>query len=253
MSSATEVYLYQVYCTTENAYVLQWGETEPTTCPNNTAHTINPALTTIIRTISTRTVKAAEDSEGYFETGNIVVNVASGTPGSVTPHDVTWPYKILLWKTILSITTDMLGDTISVVASPNTTIGVIVAPAAIAQTTFPVNSTVIQNILRGFLVNLYDGVNNDVLGVCTNIDRVNNTISVETGPTHSFNAGSAIQVGVYVLKNIVCHDTTPISIGDKGSKGKTIEPYQILRIYYTNNSGTSKTVYYRYECYNMGE
>lgn len=253
MSTASEVYLYQVYCVTEAKYVFQWGETQPTTCINDTAHAINSALTTIINTISTQTVKAAEDSEGYFETGNIVVNVPSTTPGNVITHDVTWPYKILLWKTILNVKTDMIGDTISVVASPNTIIGVITAPAAIGSQTFNVNSTVIQNMQRGFLVNLYNGVINDILGVCTNINRVNNTISVETPTINAFAAGSYIRIGVYVMKNIVCHDVNTISIGDKGAKGKTIEPGQILRIYYTNNSGTTKTVYYRYECYNMGE
>lgn len=46
----TIVYKYRLYCNTETAYVYDWAETEPTTCPNNTAHTIDSTKTTIVET-----------------------------------------------------------------------------------------------------------------------------------------------------------------------------------------------------------
>ena len=42
---------YRIWCSTENAYVYEWAETEPTDCPNNNGHTIDTNLTTIIDTL----------------------------------------------------------------------------------------------------------------------------------------------------------------------------------------------------------
>ena len=52
---------------------------------------------------------------------------------------------ILLWKTILTPTPDMIGDTISVLAVPETTVGVLTVGASIGDTVLNVNSTVTDN------------------------------------------------------------------------------------------------------------
>lgn len=43
---------YRIWCVTENAYVYEWAETEPTDCPNNNSHTITSSLTSIVDTVS---------------------------------------------------------------------------------------------------------------------------------------------------------------------------------------------------------
>jgi hypothetical protein len=160
--------------------------------------------------------------------------------------------NVLLWRTLITPTTDMIGDSMSVVASPETTIGVATATVNIGDTVLYVNSTVTDNIWRGFLVNLFDGVNKDFLGRCTAKDAGAGTITVQTAPTHSFAPGSAVQIGVYTLKDIHISDTSTIDIGTKGFKGKTITAGMKLRVLYTNNSGTSKTLRWRPEYYNLG-
>lgn len=249
---STTVYQYRVYCTTEAAYVTVWSTTEPTTCPNNNTHSINTSLTTIVNEISTSTIRAEENSDGYFETTHVIMNVPSGVPGDISQHDVTWPMDFLLWKTLITPSSDMIGDVITVIAAPETTIGVLTAPVAIGATTFNVNSTVTANIWRGFRVVLFDGVNKDILYRCTGVDKINGTITVDTATTHAFAAGSAVKIGVYVLKDIHVTDTQTIEIGAKGFKGKTLTVGVILRVYYVNNSGTSKVLKWRSEGYNMG-
>ena len=255
----TSVQNYCVWCETEAKNVYTWDTSTPRVCPNNNTHTINENLTTIVATVSSNqvevtsgTIIAQENSNGYFETGHIEIAIPSGTPGTITSHDVTWPMDILLWRTLITPTTDMVGDYISVVASPNTTIGVLTAPASIGDTTFNVNSTVTANMKRGFLVNLYDGVNNNILGRCTNVNVKAGTITVQTATTNSFSAGTTyVQIGVFTLKDIFIADTATIDIGSKGAKGKLVNAGMILRVYYTNNSGTSKTIRWRYESYAM--
>lgn len=246
------VYKYRIYCNTEADYVYSWGNTEPTTCPNDTAHSIDTNSIAIIETISTQTIKAEENSDGYFETTHVVMNIPTGSPGDITTYDVTWPMDIILWRTFITPTSDMIGDSISVLAAPETTVGVLTASASIGQTTISVNSTVLGNVSRGFLITLYDGVNKNVCGRCTEVNTTNSTISFQTAITNNFSAGTAVKISIYVLNNINITDTTTIDIGTKGFKGKGVPSGLIMRVYYTNNSGTSKIVRWRPEYYSVG-
>jgi hypothetical protein len=146
----------------------------------------------------------------------------------------------------------MIGDFITVVASPETTVGVLTVTANSGATTINVNSTVTDNVERGFLITLDDTVNKDVVGRCTAVDSIAGTISFETATTNTFTAGTPVKIGVYVLKDIYVADTNTIDIGTKGFKGKTITANMILRIYYENNSGTTKTMYWKPEYYSKG-
>lgn len=43
------LYKYRVWCNDENSWLESWGIEEPTTCPNNSAHTIDTNKTTIVQ------------------------------------------------------------------------------------------------------------------------------------------------------------------------------------------------------------
>ena len=243
--------LYKLFCVDEENVVKIWTDISPTVCPHNSVHEI--ALDSVrIDEAFNDIVKTEEATDGYFETEHIEISVPSGTPGDVTEHDVTWPMDILLWKTLITPTSDMIGDSISVLAAPETTVGVATAPINIGDTTINVNSTVTDNTWRGFLITLFDGVNKDVVGRCTAVDTVGGTITFQTPTTYAYAAGSAVKISVYTLKNIYVADTSTIDIGGKGFKGKTITSGMILRVYYTNNSGTAKLMRWRPELYNKG-
>lgn len=250
--SNIELNYYRVYCTTEADYFYVWSETVPTVCPNNALHPINTNLTTILNTISTTKITAEENSDGYFTTEHVTMNIPSGTPGDITEHDVTWPMDVLLWKTLITPTSDMIGDVVTVVAAPETTVGVITATVNIGVTTINVNSTVTDNVNRGFLITLDDTVNKDVLGRCTAVDAIGGTISFETPTTFSFAAGTPVKISIYVLKDIYLTDTNTIDIGSKGFKGKTITANMVLRVHFANNSGTTKVLRWRAEYYSNG-
>jgi len=248
----TEINEYRVYCTTESNYFITWSEIEPTVCPNNSLHSIDSNLTIITKTISTSIIKAEENSNGFFTTEHITNNISSGTPGEISEHDVIWPMDILLWRTLITPTSNMVGDVMNVLASPETIVGVLTSTANIGVNTINVNSTVTSNTSRGFLITLDDGVNKNILGRCTNVNTGDGTISFETSTINSFSIGTPVKISVYVLKDIYITDTNIIDIGLKGMKGKTVPAGMILRVYYTNNSGTSKTLRWRPEYYSIG-
>ncbi len=230
---------------------MEFSSLVPTVCPNNSVHEIESSSVKIAGSYSD-IAKVEEYSDGYFETSHVVMNIPSGTPGDITEHDVSWPMNFLLWKTLITPTSDMIGDLITVVASPETTVGVLTQTVNIGDSTFNVNSTVTDNTWRGFRIVLDDTVNKEVLNRCSAVDSVNGTISTTATTSQSFAAGSAVKIGVYVLKDINVTDTQTIEIGAKGIKGKTIPANMILRVYYTNNSGTSKVLKWRVEGYNTG-
>lgn len=245
-----EVNKYRLYCDTEG-YVYTWDTVEPTVCPNDSGHSISGPIT-IVETISVNKFTAVENSDGYFETSHVKMDIPSNLPETVTEHDVSWPMDILLWKTILTPTSDMIGDEINVVASPETTVGVVGAPVGIGDTVITVNSTVLENTMRGFLITLDDTVNKDVLGRCTNIDLNNSTITVETPTSYAYSPGTPVKISVYIIKDLYISDTNNVDIGAKGFQGKSLPAGTILRVYYTNNSGTSKVFRWRPEYYNLG-
>lgn len=244
----SEVNKYRLNCATDG-YVYVWDTVEPTTCPNNSGHTINPPIV-IVDKVSMKTVRAEEASDGYFETGHTTVSVPTGAPGTVTEHDVEWPMNITLWQSALTQTNDMVGDRISVVAAPETTVGVATAPINIGDTTITVNSTVTENAKRGFLITIDDGINKNICGRCTAVDTGAGTITFQTPTTNSFSAGTPIKISIYVVDKIDIVNTETMNIGNKGIKGKRLTAGTKLRIYYTNNSGTSKDIKIRFEIYN---
>lgn len=100
-------YVWRVYCVTEGQYVATISDTEPTTCPNNAGHTIDPSQTAILSTnfiniqtdsyINIQSTLAdnqaininASDPNGGVDVnaglGNITLNtdIGIGSPGAV--------------------------------------------------------------------------------------------------------------------------------------------------------------------------
>ena len=243
---------YKVYCLSEKKIVYGFSATPLTQCPNISHHTIVPESVTLATEYNGQ-IKTVEDSEGYFETTNIKMSIPSGPPGEVTEHDVNWPMDILLWRSILTPSSDMIGDELNVVAGPETTVGMLTAPVNIGDTVLNVSPTVTTNTWRGFLITLDDGVNKDILGRCSNVDADAGTITVKTATSYAYAAGTTpVKISIYILKDIDIIDTNIIPVGDKGFKGKKLEAGTNVRVYYTNNSGTAKTLRWRPEYYNLG-
>ena len=246
------IYQYRFHCIEEDIDVTAWGETAPTLCPNNHAdRTIDTNSITVIETRKPTAVTAQENSNGYFETNMFVNNVPSGATGTVSTFDVEFDSDVTLWRTVLSCGSNMIGDEIKVVASPETIVGQVTSPVSIGDTVINVNSTVTANVYRGCELVLDNTVNKHVT-IVTAINAVAGTITIKNSSPYAFAATSLVKLGVFVVKYAKIHDTNPIDIGLKGIKGKELTKGVVLRIYYTNNDGQAKTIHWRSEYYNNG-
>jgi len=65
------VYKYSIYCETEATTVYAWSEAEPTTCPNNTGHTIDTDSIAIVDTVAENHVyldDVSKTSDNFLQT-----------------------------------------------------------------------------------------------------------------------------------------------------------------------------------------
>lgn len=72
MTTVYTVYRYRIYCTTEESWVYSYGTSEPSTCVNNTAHTVNPASVQTIDTISSATLDIGNNYTDTIQSSRVV-------------------------------------------------------------------------------------------------------------------------------------------------------------------------------------
>lgn len=248
----TTVYLFKVYCIAEAQYVNVWAEDTPTLCPNDHPdRSINPLATQTIDTRTLNQVRVEEPTDGYWMSEEIPMNIPATAPGAVVDIDSTWPYDIRIWRTEFKPIPDSIGDTFSIEAGPNTTVGVLTAPVTGGvDTVFTVSQTVTDNISIGFDVRLTDGGNTEDLGRCIGVDKVNFQIEVENAPVNNYAAGvTLVQMTNVVVRNHTIQNVDRDSFGDKGFKSKLLPANTVLRMSYTNNNGLAKSWPWRVEHY----
>ena len=244
---------WEVYCLTDSVYRTVWNTTEPTTCPDNNAHTIstNPPPR-IIQTIENQRVKIIEEdgiTQGTYKFKGYCYNIPAGNVGNVSTFLHTWKYPISLLNGWFISSDDMSGDKIDFTVADNSVIGAIGAPVYAGNTEITVTSTVLENISKGFFVNITDGVALDDLGEVVDINTANSTITVDTAATQTFSPLSPtyVRTTIKVIEDFSIPVTNQrYAFAEKKVGGKFLPKNTPVNVRYTNNSGNAKTL-----CYNM--
>jgi len=128
----TTYYKYRVKCDTENNWqywILPSTDPEPTKCPNNTSHSVNTVLTSVVETISENVVTIKEESiqtGGHFGTRTVDLTIS---PTASASTEMWWPYPVS--ATVLKFTTNdqMIGDCISLAIGSDTIVGGLLLPS----------------------------------------------------------------------------------------------------------------------------
>lgn len=249
----TTVNNYQLYCITEATMVSSWGETSPTTCPHDTAHTIDLNSIAIIQRVSRTDIIALEPTDGWFQAIGFTMDIPAGTPGDITSLDKIWPGNLTLWTVTLFTDDINAGDLLSIIPAPDTVIGALIADVNISDTSMVVSSTVLDIVVRGLNITIYDGVNRNELGMVTVLDSLTNTVSFENPLTNDFFVGAVILFNVRVIKDYEFSTLShKFKFGAKGFKGKDVPANTIIRFYYTNNDGAAKKLFINAEFYLQG-
>jgi hypothetical protein len=62
MAAPETIYLYRIYCNTEEKLVEAYGKTTPTVCPNNNAHSIDSGNIIVLSSVSSQKTIITQDN-----------------------------------------------------------------------------------------------------------------------------------------------------------------------------------------------
>lgn len=119
-------YRWRVFCTNEGVdkfWVLSEDEPEPTSCPTDTAHSIDATKTVILNTISDNMVKIQEENiqtGGNFQATTLSLNAIKNT---TSPASLSWPHPISALNLDFISTEDNKGDIVNGCIGKDTIIG----------------------------------------------------------------------------------------------------------------------------------
>ncbi|CAH6418936.1 Hypothetical protein POVN_LOCUS660 [uncultured virus] len=237
--SAVPIYKWQIFCNVEQKFVVVYSETAPTTCPNDTAHEVNPESIQQNEQINTLalTVKDASPEDAPFQCTTFVIDIpAPAAVPTVITQEITFPHDTYMWEMSLSQSPSNTGDTLSVQIGPDTIIGATTGDVAVGAVVIPITATVLPILFRGSEIGITDGKATEYPGRVISIDAKELTITVETALTNAYTTGAYILWSSYPIRNLYCDYGTRISIGAKGLKSKTIPAGTTIRFIYTDNT-----------------
>jgi len=235
---------YQLFCVSEQAIKNTYGIEEPTTCPTDTAHTIDTNSIRIVHTISENKTIIEQPSAGRYMVEGIHFEIPSCSPVCDCVLEHVFDIEVLLWTTGFNCTADMVGDQFDVILNPDTVVGGLTATGNTSATILNVNSTVTGNVTPGMYLTLTNTSANppitQELGKVLEVSVENGTVTISNALESTFPPGSIITLVLYMARNILLDYAGPVSLSEKGFSGKIIPAGTVLQMIYTNNSGIAK-------------
>ena len=258
-----EVYKYRIYCNTDHKweYWVLESQVPPTTCPTNTNHTVNAISASLEEIISDKNVHIIKEdtpTQGYACSSTVTFDIPSGTPGAVSIFNKSFLNNMNIIGLEFESTADHEGDIISTHAYPEQIIGQIMSNALIGNSIIEVDDNVLTNIRFGFPVHISDYLsgNKDFLSSCTDIDYEDKTITVDIPPTKDYlylglgnPVNPFIHVSLKVYENYEIGPPQHHKTGFDQASTSYLAKGALVRVYYTNNSGTAKKLVVKFEHY----
>lgn len=254
MSSVNTWYNWRVILSaTQTAeYVLRTDvQGPPTVGPNGEAIDISQSRVVDFKKDNAVTIQEMGTVTGQrYQTRYIKITAA---PNQMTVVDTHLPYEINLIGVKNLITTEMGGDFISWLISPNTIAGVLTQPVAIGDTVIHVSGSIIANAEESWRIRLISstvpGSYEDV-GNINDINATNGTVTLSTPATQTHNAGDYIAIsGVYVESLELPPRNYELTLGLEIPRVAYIPANTTIRCEYTNTTSTEKVLYCYYSYY----
>ncbi len=234
---------YRVYCITEDKYEYTWNDTTPLLCPTNAEHTIDTNTISIIDTVETHAVNIIQElspTGGNYRTEGKKMTIQ---PNSLEYEEYSWPYNISALTMTFYTNDNSSNDVLNCYVGSNTIIGITVDDAIITENILRVNSTVLDNINIGYQV----CINNEFIGECVAINKINGTITIDTPLTQNISTGTHIQMTVNNIKDFILKANTVYEFARKTIGASSIPANTNVKLKYQNNSNEEKSVYFSIE------
>lgn len=248
---------WRVRCLTEaldKTWILRDDEADPTTCPTNTAHTIDTTKTVVLKTIQDNIVTIKEEDQptgGHFGCATLKINAIKNTTSSAC---ICWPHPVSALS-INIVTTDIhKGDKISMSVGKDTIIGAITNFLPTFSNWTSQNYTVGQTV--GY-TGPYHGyrIYTCVVNTVSNEGPLNTSywqhgLAVSVSPTVTANT----QIGYYLnLFNGVTTDNLGRVIMIDKNNGKVYVEYAPVNSYSPASPTYVRQTAYAYKDFEIGE
>ena len=249
---STSVNNYKIYCNDENSYITCWDTIPPTQCPNNNTHSVNVDSVQLISTVDSHEVTVKEDKITISRNTRIIqIPLVNAAPGETVTVDFTFPINMSLYLFDYITSSDNILDEISILANPDTVLGLIVSDIEIGDTTFVAPPALIAYAALGFYLTIFDGTNSNDIGIITNIDPLTSIVTVDVPTTYAFSASNTlVSMTLKVMDKLVIGQQGIHTYGEKIIGGAAIPKGTLTRYLYKNNavSGPSKSLYLHLTC-----
>lgn len=234
------IYKYKIYCITESAYITGWSSTSPTTCFNNTTHSVN--------TNSVQTIDIVENSQVKIKEDNLVIprnysmkSIVFNNVEALTSQDQYFKFEIPTSMYSFSFIADDTnkGDYLSISANSDTVLGLIGANISPGARTLVAPAALLLYGYLGFNLVLTDGTNTDDIGIITIINKITGVVTFNIATTHSFSStNTLVKMSYYSLKNYQIGAPGRYPFSEDIVGGTSIPIGTNVKFTYTNNATT---------------
>ena len=243
--------VYEVRCACQDAFseiffhsVIVADPATITSCPEHIpGHTLidKVVVDKIISTI-VGVVNDVGETQGYWRVAGKVLTV----PGVTGVHNfdtVFPPYPTQIFNTTFQVRDENIGDSLTILGSPNTVAGTLTASLSAGSTLLNVNAAVTSLVRMGYIVSVTDGATTAMLGECVAYDEIAGTVTTSLPSSANFSAGAFV---VYSILRV--NAVWLVSSGDKSVShlvgGIPAAPLAVTRLIYNNMNGVAKKLYY---------
>ena len=250
------IYRYRIKCNTDNKFEY-WNllstDPVPTTCPTNTAHSVDTSSVIKIKEISDKLLRIIEEespTNGKWRAKAVWLQGASGV-NVVTNQDFTWNHPVSVLNLQICPTTENTGDYAQLSVIPNFgfgegVIGVLAGTGISGSTSIQVSQAIIENVYTIDYLTLQLGATGFTVGPITVIDKENSLLYVATPLPTTFPAGSTL---VKLERFVLGKDDFSIGPPNLYTLGETkigasyVPEGSIIRVGYKNKTDQAKQMY----------
>lgn len=240
---ALAIYQWRIYCATEDTWKYVWSETAPTTCPTDTAHTVNLDSISDINVLSTQTIKVdatgtppnATPINNHYRLETVIFDAPANT---VTTESKSFPYPISLFSGRVRSDEPKRGDSLTIEIGNGITVGALTAGALTGAVTVQVSLGSLQFLAPGFLIDITDIGTSDPTGPIEIVSVNTNTqiVTLSTALSIDCAIGSTFSVIRRVCRNLEFSEPGVYSIGTTLFQGRYLPATVPINFQWTNAS-----------------
>ena len=248
MNTSKSINKYRIYCETENQYQYVWNDAPPTTCPVNTAHSVDQTTIAIADSVSDNSVNVIQQAGTTGGNYGLCSHSFTIPAGATESYTFSFHTNVSISSVHFTTNSSQTGDLVSCLTAPYTPIGSITSNVSVGDTVINVAQSVVQELSLGCMVTLTDGTNTCEMSRAIGIDSVNLKVTCESASTFPFSAATSttVQMSFPTVTNFEIADPNLISLGENHIGAAFLPASTPIMITYQNKSQTASKYFVFY-------